>query len=84
MKANNKSSKLKNIKGFKKEVPKALLDIVRNPDTQRIISIRKMDHVVGNSVYHPTKGWRKIRQYNPHTLLSNLLVGIGLNPLYNL
>jgi hypothetical protein len=84
MKANNRSSKLKNIKGFKKEVPKALLDIVRDPDTQRPISIRQMDHVIGNSVYHPTKGWRKVRQYNPHTLLNDLWVGINLQPFYNL
>jgi hypothetical protein len=40
-------------------------------------------HVRGNGVYHVNKGWRVQRQYNPHTLLNNLLQKIGLQSMYN-
>lgn len=81
MKANNHTN-AKNLKGFKGNIPKAIVEIDRHPETQRILFSRKVDHVIGNAVYHPTKGYRKVRQYNPHTLLNSLLVSIGLNSMY--
>ena len=39
------------------------------------------DIVRGNGVYHPTKGWRVMRKYVPHTLLDSVLKSIGLLPL---
>lgn len=38
--------------------------------------------VRGNGVYHSTKGFRVLRQYNPHTLLNSLMMKLGLASMY--
>lgn len=44
--------------------------------------LRKSVHVRGNHWYHITKGWKSVRQYNPHTLLNSLMMKIGLASMY--
>jgi hypothetical protein len=66
------------------KTPKAPIEITVGDDGK--VSKRKVDHVktIGNTqfVYHPTKGWRKVRDYTPHILLDNLLVSFGLKSMY--
>ncbi len=62
-----------------KAVPKARLNIIRDPDTHRIIHFNKMDHVIGNAVYHPTKGFRRVRKEHGYKTLIDLFNNIGIN-----
>lgn len=60
-----------------KEVPKAKVEFETLPDGTPV-GFRKVDHVIGNCVYHPTKGWKTIIQYHPQLLLHKLFQRIGL------
>lgn len=62
--------------GFKGNVPPKL--VVRDEDGK---FLHESSHVIGNGVYHPTKGFRTIRAFNQHILLNSLLMKIGLNPV---
>lgn len=68
---------------FKGNVPPAPLDYEYN-DQGQVIGTRQSSHIRGDGVYHPTKSWRKVRSYVPHTLLNNLLQRIGLQSMYNI
>lgn len=41
----------------------------------------ELSHIIGNGVYHPTKGFRKLRAFNQHIVLNQLLAKIGLHPV---
>lgn len=62
-----------------KETPKSPLDIIEKDG--RVVGVRKMDHSIGNAWLHSTKGWRKVRQYRPLTLLSSLMLQFGVVPV---
>lgn len=62
---------------FKGNVPKAPVE----RDEQGNF-LRTADHVRGNGVYNPRKGWRVQRQYNPHALLNSLMMKLGLASMY--
>jgi hypothetical protein len=66
---------------FKGNVPKTRQEFEFDGKTDLNIPIRKVDHRIGDSWYNPTKGWRKIREYVPHTVLNKLLTKIGLLPV---
>ena len=76
---------IKGLNIFCGNVPPAPIEVVKN-EAGKIVSKRKVDHVRGpvnhQMSYHPTKGWRKVRAYNPHILLDNLLVKFGLQSMY--
>lgn len=72
--------------GFKGNTPpmKVELEYKLMEDGSKVpIGSRRVDQERGNGVYTPRKGWRVKREYNPHTLLSELLTKIGLQPLYS-
>jgi hypothetical protein len=65
------------IKGsFRGNVPQKLVERDENGKF-----LRESSHVIGNGVYHPTRGWKKIRAFNQHILLNSLLVKLGLSTI---
>lgn len=75
--SNNNRKKHKSTIKFK-QVPKARVEMEFDVENGLPRGYRKVDHVLGNKVYHPTKGWRPIIQYAPHLLLDKLFKSIGL------
>ena len=72
--------------GFKGNTPPMKVELeykLMEDGTKVPVGSRRVDTVIGNGIFHPTKSWRKVRQYRPHTLLSELLTKIGLQPLYS-
>ena len=72
--------------GFKGNTPPMKVELeykLMEDGTKVPVGSRRVDTVIGNGIYHPTLGWRKVRDYIPHTLLSNLLTRVGLQPLYS-
>lgn len=78
-------SKVK-IKLFKSDVPKAPVEFTKNADGV-VLGFRKVQHVrtyKGKQyVYNTTKGWKKIPEYNPHTLLNSLFISAGFDSIYS-
>lgn len=79
---NNRKKHNKSKLKFKGNVPKARVEMEFDVENGMPLGYRKVDHVVGNKVYHPTKGWRPIIQYAPQLLLDKLFKQIGLS-IYN-
>jgi hypothetical protein len=72
--------------GFKGNIPKAKVvkDIRLDKEgNEVVVGFRTEDHIRGDGIYHPTKGFRKVRQYTPHAVLNTLLRRIGLTGLYD-
>lgn len=72
--------------GFKGNTPPMKVELeykLLEDGTKVPVGSYRAEQVRGDGVYHATKGFRKIRQYRPHTLLSDLLTKIGLQPLYS-
>jgi hypothetical protein len=63
-------------RGFKTNVPPQPSEWDKNGNF-----LRKSSHVIGNGVYHPTKGFRKLRAFNQHIVLNSSLAKIGLHPV---
>lgn len=72
----NKRNSTKPNKGFSGNVPSAPIE----RDEQGNF-LRKSVHVRGNHWYSPTLGWKKIRAFNQHIVLNQLLAKIGLHPV---
>ena len=77
----NKRNKFYPVKGFKGNTPAMKVEYQFNNEGV-IIGTRRVHQERGDYVYHPTNGFKKKRQYHPHTLLNKLLMGIGLNNMY--
>ena len=64
--------------GFKGNTPAMKLEPVKDFEGN-VIDFRRVDQERGNGVYHPTKGFKRKRQFHQHLLLNSLLRKIGLN-----
>lgn len=72
--------------GFKGDTPPMKLEFeyrTLEDGTKVPVSKRRVEQERGEYVYHATKGFRKKRQYNPHSVLNVLLQRIGLNSMYD-
>lgn len=72
--------------GFKGNTPPMKIEFqykILEDGTKVPVDTHRVEQERGNGVYHSTKGWKKKRQYNPHSVLNVLLQRIGLNSMYD-
>ena len=75
----NKRNTQNPAKGFKSVVPKAPVERDEQGNFLRTSVHTTTD---GKHWYSPNLGWRKTRQYTPHTLLNSLMMKLGLASMY--
>ena len=74
------------LNGFKGDTPPMKLEFEYRTleDGAKVpVDTRRVEQERGEYVYHTTKGFRKKRQYNPHSVLNVLLQRVGLNSMYD-
>ena len=70
-----------NVNIKKQQIGPAPLDVTHNEEG-KVIGVRKTDHMIGNALYHPTRGWRKVRKPVGHMwLVSSLLMPYEVAPI---